>query len=136
MSRLWKADHQADRDMFERVGYVTVNLASRLAVAVIEAQTGVEFAPQAAARRVVYFRAEKGNERPMYEAFVGVIVDCIGRRSLVDPLCEFDPLPPPEWTPLAANVAVFSSTMPTGFYDTFKGMLRVWPDRFPFDDDN
>jgi len=46
------------------------------------------------------------------------------------------PPEPPEWTPLSAYVGIFFSTMPTGFYETFKRMLQVWPERFPEDDDD
>jgi hypothetical protein len=33
------------------------------------------------------------------------------------------------------NVGTFYSTMPVGFYDTFKNFLREWSHRFPHDED-
>ena len=135
VSRLWNADQKADHEMFERVGYVTVNMASRLALSMIEDQTGIDYARQAAERRKVYFRAETENARPMFECFASVLLDSIGRRSLAEPLRRIGPLPPPEWTPLSAYVAIFCSTMPKGFYETFKRMLIAWPDRFPEDEE-
>lgn len=88
MNKLWKAEKRIDYKMFERIGYVTVNLARRLSLGIIEDETGVDFADQAMDRRKLYLRAEKKNSaRPMCEAFASVILSSVGRRSLADPLC-------------------------------------------------
>lgn len=135
MGRLWKADQSTEREMFERVGFVTVGMASRLANSMIESQTGVNFTEDAVDRRKFYFQTEKDSTRPMFEAFASVVMRSVGRRSAADPLRSIGPLSPPEWTPLSANIAIFFSTMPKGFYETFKRMLMAWPERFPEDDD-
>jgi hypothetical protein len=134
MGRFWKADQKNDREMFERIGFVTVGTAGRLAVSMIEDQTGIDFTAHAVDRRKFYLEAEKDTSRPLFEAFASIVLSSVGRRSPTDPLRSIG-LPPPEWTPLSLYVATFFSTMPAGFYETFKRMLLAWPDRFPHDHD-
>jgi hypothetical protein len=133
MGRLWHADQKKDREMFERIGHVTVTKAGRLSLRMIESLTGIDFTARAVESRKLYFEAMK--EAAVHEAFATVVFRSVGCRSLADPLKHVGPLPPPEWSPLAFHVTAFFSTIPSGVYETFKNMLREWPDRFP-DDDN
>jgi hypothetical protein len=135
MGRLWKADQRNDREMFERVGFVTVMGAHRLTLSMVESQTGVDFTARARERGGFYLQAEKDKVTP-FEPFASVVLSSIGCRSLGDEPMSIGPLPPPEWTPLSMYVATFFSTMPHGFYGVFKRMLQAWPERFPSDDES
>ena len=66
-----------------------------------------------------------------------VVFQCVGCRSLAEPLKSPGARVPLvlEWGPLSANVAAFFVTMPSAFYEMFKGFLEEWPERFPDDDD-
>ncbi len=135
MGSFWLADQRNDREMFERVGFGTVGTADRIAVSMIENLTGVDFTDHAVERRKFYLQAEKENTRPLFEPFASIVLNSVGRGSPADPLRSIGLLAPLEWTPLSAYVAIFFSTMPQGFYDTFKRMLQAWPERFPDDED-
>ncbi len=134
MGRFWQADQKKDRDMFEQVGYGTLGVASRLELDMIEEHTGFDFNSKGAERRKSYLEALKDSS-VSYEPFATTVLRSVGCRSLAEPLKAVGPLPPPEWTPLALNVSIFFSTMPAGFYETFKNFLRGWPDRFPRDEE-
>jgi hypothetical protein len=123
--------------MYERIGYGTCTLATRLALDMIEAQTGFDFKANWIERMKLY-REELKSPRPgaICDSFASVVLLSAGRRSFAEPLKTIGPLQePPEWIPLAGKVMIFFSTMPSGFYESYKNMLRGWPDRFPEDDD-
>jgi hypothetical protein len=89
------------------------------------------------ARRKLYLDALKDPSVSLEEPFATTVFRSVGCRSLADPLNRI--LAPPldlEWTYLNINVSTFFSTMPLGFYETFKRFLRAWPDRFPSDDED
>ena len=133
LGQLWKAEK--DREMFERMGYATHSVAARLALGMIESATGVNFADRARESRKLYLEAAK-DRSVTFEPFATTVLRSVGCRSLAEPLkATTGVLPPPEWTPIALNVGVFYSTIPSASHETFKNMLKAWPDRFPSDDD-
>jgi hypothetical protein len=137
MAQLWRAEQKKDHEMFERIGYVTFASATRLALEMIEAQTGFDFKADWTERMNFYReKLKEARSGAISEAFASVVLLSAGRRSLANPLKTIEPLQePPEWIPLAAKVMIFFSTMPSGFYESYKNMLRGWSDRFPEDDD-
>jgi hypothetical protein len=137
MAQLWRAEQKNDHGMFERIGYGTHTLAAKLALDMIEAQTGFDFRAEWS-ERMTFYRQELKAARSgaICDAFASVVLRSAGRRSLAEPLKTIGPLQePPEWIPLVAKVMIFFSTMPPGFYESYKNMLRGWPDRFPEDED-
>lgn len=137
MTQLWRAEQKKDHEMFERIGYGTCASATRLALDMIEAQTRFDFKAIWSERIKFYRENLKASSSAIPEAFATVVLESAGRRSLAEPLKMIGILQaPPEWIPLAAKVMIFFSTMPTGFYESYKRMLRGWPDRFPEDDDD
>jgi hypothetical protein len=58
-------------------------------------------------------------------------------QSLVEPL-KIVAWPPLDlvWMHINIAVSIFFSSMPSGYYDTFKNMLRERSDLFPNDDDD
>jgi hypothetical protein len=135
MGQFWRADQKDDPAMFERIGFVTVSEAMRLALYMIKEHTGFDFKARALESRRVYLDAMK-DKSVSFEPFATTVLRCVGCRSLAEPLKPADALLTPEWTPLSVNVGIFFSTMPSAFYETFKNFLREWPDRFPHDDDD
>jgi hypothetical protein len=143
MAGLRRADQKEDHDLYERVGEVTFSTASQLALAMIKKQTGFDFKARAIESRSLYYAAMKDKDVGRLpsdlpsDPFTITVLRSIGCRSLAEPLKSpsLELLPPPEWTPLAIKVSIFYSTMPEGFYKTFKEFLSVWSDRFPHDED-
>jgi hypothetical protein len=134
LGEFWRGDREKDREMYERVGYATLSSGAQLALDMIEKQTGVDFKKRGIESRKLYLEAIK-DRTGLFEPFATVVLRSIGRRSLAEPLNTIELLPPLEWTPLSLNVGIFFSTMPLAFYETFKNILREWPDRFPNDED-
>jgi hypothetical protein len=138
MAQLWRAEQKRDRETFKRISYGTYTSATRLALDMIEAQTGFDF-KAGWTERMKFYKEELGKARSgaISDAFASIVLQSAGRRSLAEPLKTIAPLQaPPEWLPLAAKVMIFFSTMPSGFYESYKNVLRGWPDRFPEDDDD
>jgi hypothetical protein len=139
MTQLCRAEQKSDPEMFERIGgYGTNVMAKNLALGMIERCTGFDFEAKGKERGNFYFEELEGRQSgALSNAFASVVLRSAGRRSLAEPLKTIGVLQePPEWIPLAAQVMIFYSTMPSGFYETYKNMLRAWPDRFPeYDND-
>jgi hypothetical protein len=137
MGELWKADGMGngkrDEDMFERVGFLTVGEATRMAVGMIQAYTGVDFSVRTTEGRTLYSHATKKGVSP-WEPFATIVLRSVGCQSLTDPSNAIGRLPPPEWAPLAANVSLFYTTWPLAYYNKFKDFLRLSPYRFPHDE--
>ena len=140
MGEFWRAEQKKDREMFERIGYVTVSTAGRLALQTIESKTAFDFTARATESRKLYLDrkiladiAVKDAAAFMFvEPFASVLLRSVGCQSLAEPpKTPIGPLPPLEWTPINIAVSIFFSSIPSGFYDTFKNMLREWSDRFP-----
>lgn len=134
MAQLCRAEQKSDPEMFERIGgYSTNVMAKTLALGMIEKCTGFDFEDKGKERGKFYFKeSETRQSGALCNAFASVVLRSAGRRSLAEPLKTIGVLQePPEWIPLAAQVMIFYSTMPSGFYETYKNMLRAWPDRFP-----
>ena len=134
MGQLWKNDQKKDREMFLRVGFVTVSTAGAMALQSIQSETGFDFETGATESRRLYLQAIKDGAG-MIEPFASVVLRSIGKSSLASPPNMIGPLPPLEFTPITFVVSTFFSTIPSGLYDTFKNILREWPDKFPHDDD-
>jgi hypothetical protein len=139
-------ERKKDREMFERIGYVTFTTAGRLTEAMIKSQTGFDFKERAVESRTLYFESLKDPSRGMSasdarsvsEAFATVVFRSVGRKSLAEPLAPVSPpqhLITPEWTPISLHVGIFFQTIPQGYYDTFKNMLREASDHFPYDEE-
>ena len=63
------------------------------------------------------------------------MLQSIGCSTLAEPLKRIDIIrQPQEWTPIAASVYIFFSTMPSGGYETFKRILTTCANLFPNDD--
>jgi hypothetical protein len=54
MGKFWTAQQKKDHEMFERVGYVTLSTAARLALDMIEKQTGFDFKARGIESRKLY----------------------------------------------------------------------------------
>lgn len=139
MGQLRRADAKRDREMYERVGSTTVGAAGGLGREFIRSFTGVDFSERSKDARMVYSESLK-KERPSSEVFASVILARIGCKRFSDPpkqlgLLEDGILPPGEWMPLSAVVGIFCTTMPPGCYQSFKNLLRQFPERFPTYDD-
>jgi hypothetical protein len=134
MGRLFVADQKKDREAgnddrtMQRVGYGTFPGALQSTFAMIEAKTGVNFKEIGTERRGMYREAEGVSD---VEPFATVMLGSVERRSLADPLKKFDLLEQPllEWTQLCAYVAMFCSTIPPGYYETFKEGINQLIDR-------
>ena len=134
MAQLWKADREKDPEMYERVGYVTVVGADKLALGMIEDLTGFDFKERATESKRLYFEAMKSRTN-LTDAFASVVLQSIGCSTLAEPLKRIDIIrQPQEWTPIAASVYIFFSTMPSGGYETFKRILTTCANLFPNDD--
>jgi hypothetical protein len=131
MGQCWK--NEKDRERLERmIGRLTFHMAARMALGFIRSSTGFDFTEVATERRKLYLQSLKYD--PLFESFASVVLRSVGRKSLAEPLSPVSPPPQtaPEWTPISMNVGVFFSTMPLGYYDTFKNMLREAPGHFPY----
>jgi hypothetical protein len=76
LGQLWRADQKKDREMFERVGYVTVSTAGRLALEMIKSTTGVDFTARAIESRKLYLQSVKDGK--LVEAFASVLFRSVG----------------------------------------------------------
>jgi hypothetical protein len=130
MSRFFSAEE--GYEVKQRLGYATVVEAHNLLMGIIEQETGFDFAKKADSSRKLYWETRASNFG--HEAFASVVLRSIGCKSFESPERSIQ-LPPPEWTPLSAYVTTFFATMPEAYYETFKNMLRAWPNRFPTDDE-
>lgn len=132
--KLWEADTKSDQKMFELIGSSTLYMASRYSLELIREITGCDYTAQCDERRRFYVHAfkERGD---LPESFASIILLSATRRSLEDLPRTVNPTDyiAPEWLALVLNVTIFYSTMPHAYYQTFKNMLREWPDRFPED---
>lgn len=137
MRRLRLAEKNKDDEMFERIGSVTVPIATKLLLDMIQEQTGFDFKANWGERTKLYAEALSSTRRDeIWEAFASVVLLSSGRRSLAEQLKAISFLQePPEWIPLAFKVKAFYSTMPKGFFESYKRMLLLWPNRFAKDDD-
>jgi hypothetical protein len=135
LGQVWKADQKKDREMFERVGYVTFDTANRLALGMIKSKTGFDFTASAIESRKLYIQSVKDGK--LVEAFASVLFRSVGCRSLAEPL-KIVAWPPLDlvWMHINIAVSIFFSSMPLGYYDTFKNMLRERSDLFPHDEED
>ena len=135
IGQLWLGDQKKAREMFERVGYVTVSKAGRLALEMIKSTTSVDFTARAIESRKLYIPS--GKEGKLVEAFSSILFRSVGCKSLAEPL-KIVAWPPLElaWMHINLAVSVFFSAMPSAYYDTYKNILRERSDLFPYDDDD
>jgi hypothetical protein len=135
MGEFWKAERKKDREMYERIGYVTTAMAGRMALTMIKSETGFDFVARAIESRKLYIQSVK--DGTLSEAFASVVLRSVGCKSLADPVAPVRPphRTPPEWTPISLLVGIFFSTIPSGYYDTFKSILREHSELFPHDED-
>lgn len=135
IGQMWKADQKKDREIFERVGYVTISKAGQLALEMIKSKTSFDFTARAIESRKLYLQSVKGGK--LVEAFASVLFRSVGCRSLAEPL-KIVAWPSLDlvWMHINIAVSIFFSSMPLGYYDTFKNMLRERSDLFPHDDDD
>jgi hypothetical protein len=138
MGRLFVGDQKKDRETgksdytMERVGIGTFRLAVQSTFAMIEAKTGVNFKETRIERGKMYHEAlDRGVS--FIEPFASAVLGSVGRRLLTDPVKNFARLPlleqPQEWTPLCAYVGIFCTTIPPGYYETFKEGINQLIDR-------
>jgi hypothetical protein len=112
----------------------TVVGADKLALGMIEDLTGFDFKERATESKRLYFEAMKSITN-LTDAFASVVLQSIGCSTLAEPLKRIDiTRQPQEWTPIAASVYIFFSTMPSGGYETFKRILTTCANLFPNDD--
>jgi hypothetical protein len=139
MYQFWQADKKKDHEIYERIGNLTFSTANRLALGMIESQTGFDFTERAFESRKLYFQSMKDGSRqlPLVESFATVLLRSVGCRTLAEPPKTITRPPLElEWGLINIVVSIFFSTMPLGYYDTFKNMLRDRPDLFPDDEEN
>ena len=136
MEAFWKAEKEKDHEMSGHLGVVTIPTAALLALDMIRDQAGFDFKARWTESRKLYVEAMKHpkDSDARWEPFATIVLRSVGCRSLAEPLRKVE-LPPPEFTPLAAQVSIFFSTMPSALYETFKRFLMEWSDRFPYDDE-
>jgi len=125
--------NEKDKRIFERIGHLTTSTAALITLKMIASRTGFDFTYRAQESRKLYLQALK--DHTLFEAFATVVLRSIGCKSLAEPLKPNGPqnILAPERTPISMQVGVFFSTMPQGYYDTFKSMLREASDHFPQD---
>ena len=135
IGNFWKAEKEKHHEMFERL--TTIPTAALLALDMIRDQAGFDFKARWTESRKLYVEAMKHpkDSDARWEPFATIVLRSVGCRSLAEPLRKVE-LPPPEFTPLAAQVSIFFSTMPSALYETFKRFLMEWSDRFPYDDED
>lgn len=135
ISQLWRADQQNDREMFKRVGDITVSTAGSLAIKRIKSETGFDFMLRAIESLRFYHQSVKDGE--ITEAFVSVLFRSVGCRSLAEPLKSITISPLDlVWSRFCIIVSDFCSTIPPASYETFKNILKERPDLFSYHDDN
>jgi hypothetical protein len=128
--------YTAEADNERPTSFLTASLTKRYAFHFLEdaikTHTGVDFSNRAEQSREVYRADHILRERPKHvDDFVTTILRCRGCQSLAEPL---KPVPRPSMVPLVAttqltaNVMIFFTTMPLGFYKTFKKFLGEFPD--------
>src|SRR5262249_48698642 len=134
IAEFWKAEKEKHHEMFGRL--VTIPTAALLALDMIRDQTGFDFKARWIESRKLYVEAMKHpkDSGAPWEPFATIVLRSVGCRSLAEPLRTVA-LPPPEFTPLAAQVSIFFSTMPSALYETFKGFLVESSDGFFKDGD-
>jgi hypothetical protein len=140
MYQLWQSDKKKDHEIYEWIGSLTFSTAYRIALGMIESETGFDFTARANESRKLYSQSMKdaASRNPLVESFASVLLRSFGCRTLAEPPKTIGPRSPLEltpWTPLNIVVSIFFSTMPSAYYDTFKNALRDRPDLFPHDED-
>jgi hypothetical protein len=131
MGRMWNAEKEKDYEIYERIGLGTFRAARLFALGWVEEKTGFDFTTGWTDSMKFYLKQleERGD---LHESFASIVARSAGRRSLASPLKAISIIEsPPEWIAIVANVTIFFSTIPHGFYETFKNILRDKPDRFP-----
>jgi len=124
-----------NREMRERIGYVSFPRAAQMTLMTIKSETGIDFTAREIESRKLYFEALKDDA--LSEAFASVVFRSLGCKSLAEPLKPSGPqyMLAPEWTPISLHVGIFFKTIPQGYYDTFKNiMLHEASDHFPPDE--
>ena len=97
----------------------------------IKDKTGLDFEKKGHERWQYYCETVESRE-DVSTVFASIVLHSVGRQSLAEPLKNLGPVPlVSEWVPLSIKVKIFFSTIPSGYYETFKNILKEWP--FPVD---
>jgi hypothetical protein len=131
IGQLWKSDQKEDREMFLRIGFTTVTIANDLCLSIIQNQTGYDFKEDAIRSRKRYMQPRNDS---ISEEFVFTIINSINRTSFRQ--SAIIAIENDIFLNIIIKISVdtFFITMPTAYYESFKRMLRHWPDKFPLDE--
>ena len=126
MEQFWWKDREA-----KLVGdYSIIKAAPEIILGLIKERTGCNFKTRWIESRKLYVAAAKNGDS-FNELFASIVFQSLGCQSLAEPLKTI--LAPPlelSWIGLNMTVKLFYISMPSGFYGTFKNILKQWPDRF------